>query len=71
MAATGYVCTKRVSLGGITYNPGDRIPNSAVIPERVSSLKRQGYLSDNPLKEVSPDALKLVSDGKGKLLYLP
>ena len=41
-----YLCTKQLSLGGWVYNPGDIIPDFAVLPERAGKLVRSGYISE-------------------------
>ncbi len=35
-----YLCTKQLSLGGWVYNPGDIIPDFAVLPERAGKLSK-------------------------------
>lgn len=42
----GYICTKRLSLGGETYYPGDSIPDNAFVSGRVNKLKASGYVAE-------------------------
>ena len=42
----GYICTKRLSLGGETYYPGDSIPDNAFVSGRVNKLKASGYVTE-------------------------
>lgn len=57
-----YLCTKQLSLGGWVYNPGDIIPDFAVLPERVGKLVRSGYIS-----EFGRETVQAVPEGKAKL----
>ncbi|MDE7298726.1 MAG: hypothetical protein K2N94_07840 [Lachnospiraceae bacterium] len=41
-----YLCTKQLTAGGVTYYPGERIPDGVILPERSRKLERSGYLSD-------------------------
>lgn len=45
-----YLCTKQLFLGGLVYNPGDIIPDFAVLPERAGKLIRSGYISEFGMK---------------------
>lgn len=40
-----YLCTKQLTAGGITYCPGEIIPDGVILPERSSKLLRNGYIS--------------------------
>lgn len=57
-----YLCTKQLSLGGWVYNPGDIIPDFAVLPERAGKLVRSGYIS-----EVGTETVQAIPAGKVKL----
>lgn len=57
-----YLCTKQLSLGGWVYNPGDIIPDFAVLPERAGKLVRSGYIS-----EFDVETAQAVPGGKKKL----
>lgn len=53
-----YVCTKKLSLGGNDYYPGDTIPDIAILPGRVDKLKAYGYIAEQdapPLAETEAD----------------
>lgn len=39
-----FICAKGLTLGGVTYAPGQDIPAGAVLPSRVRALVRQGYI---------------------------
>lgn len=39
-----FICAKGLTLGGVTYSPGQDIPAGAVLPGRVRALIRQGYI---------------------------
>lgn len=41
----GYTCIKALALGGIGYTAGSNIPAEAVLPDRVRTLIKQGYIS--------------------------
>lgn len=41
----GYTCIKALVLGGIGYTAGSNIPAEAVLPGRVRTLIKQGYIS--------------------------
>lgn len=57
-----YLCTKQLSLGGWVYNPGDIIPDFAVLPERAGKLVRSGYISEFGL-----ETAQAIPGGKEKL----
>ena len=57
-----YLCTKQLSLGGWVYNPGDIIPDFAVLPERAGKLIRSGYIA-----EVGTETVRTIPAGKAKL----
>lgn len=48
-----YLCVKQLSVGGAVYYPGNMIPSSVVLPERVVKLIKNGYLSE--MKGGKPD----------------
>lgn len=39
-----FICAKGLTLGSVTYAPGQDIPAGAVLPSRVRALVRQGYI---------------------------
>lgn len=41
-----YLCMKQLTLAGVTYYPGDIIPDGAILPERSGKLSRSGYISE-------------------------
>lgn len=41
----GYTCIKALVLGGVGYTAGSNIPAEAVLPGRVRSLIKQGYIA--------------------------
>lgn len=41
-----YLCEKRLMLGGMTYYPGEKIPEQAILPGRIRKLVKSGYLSE-------------------------
>ena len=41
----GYTCIKALVLGGVGYTAGSNIPAEAVLPGRVRTLIKQGYIS--------------------------
>lgn len=41
-----FICSKALALGGVPYYPGDLIPDDAVLPGRVRTLKTSGYITD-------------------------
>lgn len=65
-----YICRKALSLGGVTYQPGDAIPDGAVLPSRVRSLTSCGYIveqTDEPAAEAAAPA----GGNSGSVLYVP
>lgn len=52
-----WLCNKALTLGGTAYNPGDTIPDGAVIGTRVRTLKAIGYISDMGDAAVSEETL--------------
>lgn len=70
----GYICTKRLSLGGETYYPGDSIPDNAFVSGRVNKLKASGYVTEADDAEpaaveanVTVGVVALDLDGTGNL----
>lgn len=54
----GYTCIKALVLGGIGYTAGSNIPAEAVLPGRVRTLIKQGYISptiDEPAPVPTPE----------------
>lgn len=41
----GYTCIKALTLGGVGYTAGSNIPAEAILPGRVRTLIKQGYIS--------------------------
>ena len=41
-----YICNKSLKLGTKTYNPGDTIPDEAVLGSRKRALIISGYISN-------------------------
>lgn len=41
-----YLCMKQLTLAGVTYYPGDIIPDGIILPERSGKLSRSGYISE-------------------------
>lgn len=41
----GYTCIKALTLGGVSYAAGSNIPAEAVLPGRVRTLIKQGYIA--------------------------
>ena len=41
-----FICTKKLSLGGTDYRPGDVIPDGAFTGDRAKKLKSFGYIAD-------------------------
>ena len=71
-----FICAKGLTLGGVTYTPGQDIPAGAVLPSRVRALVRQGYIvekakaapapAQEPLEPVivpAPITIPLTKDG--------
>ena len=40
-----YLCERQIVLGGMTYNPGDIIPDGVVLDSRAGKLENSGYIS--------------------------
>lgn len=55
-----YLCEKQLSIGGVTYNAGDVVPDGVILPERTGKLLRNGYIaeigSELPEKQVERTA---------------
>lgn len=41
-----YLCMKQLTLAGVTYYPGDIIPDGIILPERSGKLSKSGYISE-------------------------
>lgn len=41
-----YLCKKQIVVGGITYYPGDMVPDGVILPERSLKLRRNNYISE-------------------------
>lgn len=41
-----YLCTKQLTAGGVTYHPGETIPDGVILPARSGKLSRSGYISE-------------------------
>lgn len=41
-----YLCKKQLVVGGITYYPGDMVPDGVILPERSLKLVRNNYISE-------------------------
>lgn len=41
-----YLCTRQLTAGGITYRPGELLPDGAVLPDRSRKLMKSGYIAD-------------------------
>lgn len=42
---SSFICIKRLCLGGVSYQQGDAIPQGAILPSRVRTLIKQGYIA--------------------------
>ena len=51
MYGNGYVCLKALTLSGVDYLPGKRIPADAVLPNRVRALEKMGYIAECDAEE--------------------
>ena len=40
-----YLCRKGLNISGTAYKPGDVIPDGAILPNRVRTLKAVGMIS--------------------------
>lgn len=66
-----YICRKALSLGGVTpYQPGDAIPDGAVLPSRVRSLTSCGYIVEQT-DEPAAGAAAPAGENSGSVLYVP
>lgn len=50
-----YLCEKQLTAGGVTYHPGEIIPDGVILPKRSSKLIGNGYISEFNL-EVPEDS---------------
>lgn len=50
-----YLCEKQLTAGGVTYHPGEIIPDGVILPKRSSKLIGSGYISEFNL-EVPEDS---------------
>ena len=41
-----YLCRKGLNISGTAYKPGDVIPDGAILPNRVRTLKAVGMISE-------------------------
>lgn len=41
-----YLCEKQLTAGGVTYYPGEIIPESVIYPERSGKLSKNGFISE-------------------------
>lgn len=41
-----YLCIKQLTAGGVTYHPGEVIPDGGILPERSGKLLKSGYISE-------------------------
>ncbi len=61
-----YICNKSLKLGTKTYNPGDTIPDEAVLRSRKRALISSGYISNiSEMDEIKTgiDAAELIETG--------
>lgn len=54
---SGYTALKPLSLNGDNYVAGDIIPEEAIVPSRISILKRTGYIA--PVLDTPVDGAEL------------
>lgn len=54
---SGYTALKPLSLNGDSYVAGDIIPEEAIVPSRISTLKRTGYIA--PVLDTPVDGAEL------------
>lgn len=40
-----YICNKQLNLDGVTFNPGEQIPDEKVLPSRKRALESAGYIA--------------------------
>lgn len=57
-----YTALKPLSLNGDSYAEGDIIPEEAIVPSRVPTLKRTGYIA--PLLDTPADGAELPRDDR-------
>ena len=50
-----YICTKKMSVGGKTYAPGEKIPGAVFLGGRVNKLVAYGYISEVEGKKPAQD----------------
>lgn len=65
-----YICLKALFLGGVTYQPGEVIPDGAVLPSRVRSLTSCGYIMEQT-DEPAAEAAASTGETSGGVLYVP
>lgn len=65
-----YICRKALFLGGVTYQPGEAIPDGAVLPSRVRSLTSCGYIMEQT-DEPAAEAAASTGETSGGVLYVP
>ena len=65
-----YICLKALSLGGMTYQPGEGIPDGAILPSRVRSLTSCGYIAAQGA-EPAAEAEAPAGESAGGVLYVP
>lgn len=65
-----YICLKALSLGGMTYQPGEGIPDGAILPARVRSLTSCGYIAAQGA-EPAAEAEAPAGESAGGVLYVP
>ena len=41
-----YLCEKQLTAGGVTYHPGEIIPDGVILPKRSGNLIGSGYISE-------------------------
>lgn len=70
----GYTCIKALALGGIGYTAGSNIPVEAVLPGRVRTLIKQGYISpatDEPAPVPAPEGhAEAIAELQGQIAQL-
>lgn len=65
-----YICRKALFLSGVTYQPGEAIPDGAVLPSRVRSLASCGYIMEQT-DEPAAEAAASTGETSGGVLYVP
>lgn len=48
-----YLCEKQLTAGGVTYYPGEIIPEGVIYPERSGKLSKNGFISELPGNDVA------------------